>query len=165
MKFLPILLAVAGTGAGIGAGIFLMPAPEEKAAEAIDCVVPEKEPKAETVAEKSEGPQEGREYIKLSNQFVIPVMSSERVQALVVASFSIEVPSGGAEGVYAREPKLRDAFLQVLFDHANIGGFEGRFTDTGRMLILREALRDAARNVLGNDVFDVLITEIARQDA
>jgi hypothetical protein len=92
-------------------------------------------------------------------------MSSERVTGLVVASLSIEINSGGTELVYAREPKLRDVFLQVMFDHANIGGFDGAFTAGERMDILRSALLDAARSVLGKDVSEVLITEIARQDA
>ena len=87
------------------------------------------------------------------------------VEALVVASLSIEVSSGGSQAGYEREPKLRDVFLQVMFDHANIGGFEGAFTAGERMDILRSALLDAARSVLGADVKDVLITEIARQDA
>ena len=93
-------------------------------------------------------------------------MGSKRVEALVVASLSIEVTGGSTQAVYQREPKLRDVFLQVMFDHANIGGFEGAFTSGERMDILRSALfLDAARSVLGTNVKDVLITEIARQDA
>lgn len=165
-KLLPIILALIGTGAGVGAGLLLMPvpAPESEHA-AADCVVPT-DTVAHDVAEPADdGPTEGREYVKLSNQFVIPVVGPERVSALVVASLSIEVPAGSTEGVYAREPKLRDVFLQVLFDHANIGGFEGTFTTGDRMEILRASLLEAARPVLGSDVSDVLITEIARQDA
>ncbi len=165
-KLLPIILALLGTGAGVGAGIFLMPepAPEEMHA-AEDCVVPVDEVKHENPDPETEGPAEGREYVKLNNQFVIPIVGPDRVSALVVASLSVEVVSGTTEVVYAREPKLRDVFLQVLFDHANIGGFEGTFTTGDRMDILRSALLDAAKTVLGSDVSDVLITEIARQDA
>ena len=86
------------------------------------------------------------------------------MQALVVASLSVEVTQGMTETVYAREPKLRDVFLQIMFDHANIGGFNGSFTAGQRMDILRSALLDGARSVLGSEARDVLITEIARQD-
>lgn len=169
-KLLPILLALIGTGAGIGAGIFLMPpAEEEKPEAAVDCIAPEGEVAHATPAAADHGDaaetQGQREYVKLNNQFVVPVMGENRVRALVVASLSVEVTTGTTETVYAREPKLRDVFLQVMFDHANIGGFEGSFTTGDRMNILRNALRDAARSVLGSDVSDVLITEIARQDA
>jgi hypothetical protein len=163
-KLLPIILALIGTGAGVGAGLFLMPAQEEQHA-AVDCVVPTEEVAHETVEEEvKDGPAEGSEYVKLSNQFVIPVLGPDQVNALVVASLSIEVPYGSTEAVYSFEPKLRDVMLQVLFDHANIGGFEGAFTSGERMDILRSSLLDAAHGVLGKQVSDVLITEIARQD-
>lgn len=164
-KLLPLLLAVIGTGAGVGAGLMLMP--EEKAPEdSIACLPPEGAVAHDTApaAEAEEAPVEA-EYVKLNNQFIIPIMGRERVRALVVAALSVEVQPGQSESVYSKEPKLRDVFLQVLFDHANIGGFEGAFTTGDRMKILRGALLEAARGVLGSDVSDVLITEIARQDA
>jgi hypothetical protein len=164
-KLLPIILALIGTGAGVGAGIFLMPKEPEHPVASVDCVVPTEEVAHETPKEeKKDGPAEGAEYVKLSNQFVIPVLGPDQVNALVVASLSIEVPTGSTEAVYSFEPKLRDVMLQVLFDHANIGGFEGAFTSGERMDILRSALLDAAHGVLGDQVNDVLITEIARQD-
>ena len=64
------------------------------------------------------------EYVKLSNQFVVPVVKGKTVVSLVVLSLSLEVPEGQKDAVFRREPKLRDSFLQVLFDHANIGGFD-----------------------------------------
>ena len=96
---------------------------------------------------------------------VVPVLEDGRVVSMVILSLSIEIPPGAAEQVYAREPKLRDVFLQVLFDHANAGGFRGSFTDGANMVILRRALHEAARTVLGESALDVLITEIVRQDS
>lgn len=107
---------------------------------------------------------EGREYAKMNNQFVIPVISNERVASLVVASLSLEVPEGASPQVFDREPKLRDAFLGVLMDHASVGGFDGNFTSTTRLASLRTGLLEATRPIMGNLVSDVLITELARQD-
>lgn len=166
-KLFPLILALAGTGAGVGAGLFMAPSDEDPQAVAADGHADkahEEPPVADSHKDDGHGGS-GNEYVKMNNQFVIPVMSAKRVEALVVASLSIEVSSGGSQAVYEREPKLRDVFLQVMFDHANIGGFEGAFTAGERMDILRSALLDAARSVLGADVKDVLITEIARQDA
>lgn len=165
-KLLPIVLALIGTGAGVGAGLFLMPANGDVPDVADNAVV--KSDGLHTAADSHKSDPhggEGNEYVKLNNQFVIPIMGAKRVEALVVAALSLEVSGGASQTVYAREPKLRDVFLQVMFDHANIGGFEGSFTSSDRMEILRSALLDAARSVLGSDVQDVLITEIARQDA
>ena len=83
---------------------------------------------------------------------------------MVILALSLEVKKGAAEKIYSREPKVRDALLQVLFDHANAGGFEGAFTDGANLVFLRTALLEAAKSTLGDDVTDVLISDIARQD-
>ena len=152
-KFLPILLLLVGAGVGVGAGMALRPTqdpPDEHAADA-------KPPPVEK--------SEDLEYVKLPSQFVVPLMEAGRVGALVVLSLSMEVPMGQTDGVHAREPKLRDEFLRVLFDHANTGGFRGTFTDSANLVVLRRALLEAARKVMGDDVQDVLITDIVRQDS
>jgi hypothetical protein len=169
-KLLPILLAVIGTAAGIGAGLFLAPAPTSpetagaaSTGEGHDGAAHEGgEPAPDAGDEEGEG---GNEYVRMTNQFVVPVVGNNRVESLVVLSLSLEVGPGETEAVFAQEPKLRDVFLRVLFDHANIGGFAGNFTEQHRMDRLRRALWEAARNVMGKIVVDVLITEIARQDS
>jgi hypothetical protein len=66
--------------------------------------------------------------------------------------------------VYGREPKLRDGFLIVLFDHAAAGGFDGDFTAPTKLAALRRALTEQARAILGPIANDVLIQDIVRQD-
>jgi flagellar protein FliL len=150
-KLIPLVLALMGLGAGIGAGIMLRPAP------------PEGEMAAEEAA--PEEPVEPPEYVKLSNQFVIPVLEDGRIDAMVILSINLEVAAGSTEAVFSQEPKLRDGFLQVLFDHANAGGFRGSFTDGANMVNLRTALMEVATEVLGDAVKQVLIVDIGRQDS
>lgn len=154
LKLLPVLFLLIGAGAGVGVGLAFAPAPGP-AQEATDAAAP---------AAGDDGPG-GSEFVDLTDHFVVPVVSDTRVEALVVASLSVEVATGTSDMVYDREPRLRDAFLQTLMDHASVGGFDGRFTATARMDDLRAALRDAARGVIGRTVHDVLIIEIARQDS
>lgn len=167
-KLIPILLALLGTGAGVGAGIFLKPDapahPPEDAA-AVECL-PAADATSHEIAPMpaEEAPAAEREYVKMNNQFIVPVIANDRVRSMVVASLSIEVKLGDAQLVYSREPKLRDAFLRVMMDHANVGGFDGNFTDAHQMALLRRALIEAVRPILGETASDVLITEIARQD-
>ena len=160
-KLLPILLALVGLGIGAGAGIFLRP---------------EAEPVAEAGAEGEnagghdeakdpEEPEVPPEYVKLNNQFVVPVMADGKVVSMVILSLSLEIEPGKSQDIYAREPKLRDKLLQVLFEHANSGGFQGSFTDGANLVILRKALFEAATGVMGEAVKDVLISDIARQDS
>lgn len=156
-KLLPLIFLLIGTGAGVGAGIFLRPPATEPELTAEDG--------AKVEAEKIEVEEPtDREYVKMNNQFVVPVVKRDQVQALVVLSLSVEVPAGQKDAIYAKEPKLRDSFLQVLFDHANIGGFDGAFTNANNLAVLRGALREVAQKDMGDQITDVLIIEIARQD-
>lgn len=115
-------------------------------------------------ADHEEGTAAEHDYVKLNNQFVIPVVEKDRVAALVILSLSLEIPSGGSDAVFAAEPKLRDTFLRVLFDHANSGGFSGSFTEGANLAALRNALLEAGQGVLGERLTAVLIGDIVRQD-
>lgn len=151
-KIVPLVLILIGLAAGFGVGLMLRPDPPEDA-------------EAAQEAEPTPDPALQPDYVKLNNQFVVPIVERGSVVSLVVLSLSLEVAQGSSEQVYAREPKIRDAFLQVLFDHANSGGFQGNFTDSANMVILRTALREVAIEVLGDLVTDVLIADYTRQDA
>ena len=166
---LPLILLILGTGAGVGAAIALKPEPAEEDETAENCLP------GETVAGEAPSASAGTadhgsdagaeaEYAKLSNQFVVPVIHDDTIAAMVVLSLSVEVPPGGKDPVFAAEPKLRDAFLQVLFNHANAGGFSGNFTATSTMRTLREDLRSVAQTVVGDIARDVLVLDIVRQD-
>ena len=165
-KLLPVILAVVGVGGGIGAGLALKPEPAEMAAENpcgdVHHEVAATEP--EHAEDDAHGAEETLEYIKLNNQFLVPVVADERIKSLVVMTLSVEIQAGQGEVIYSREPKLRDAFLQVLFDHANIGGFRGEFTNARNLDVLRNALLEVAQTIAGDSVNGVLITDIARQD-
>ncbi len=148
LKLLPILLPVLGLVLGVAGGTFLRPPPGPAVAAAAPLPAPEP-----------------TEAARLSNQFVVPVVRDDRVAAMVVMALSIEVAAGTTSTVFENEPKLRDALLLVLFDHANAGGFDGPFTELSNLETLRSALREAARAELGDIVVDVLISDLARQDA
>jgi hypothetical protein len=187
-KLIPALLALFGLAAGAGAGLFLRPSDPHETPAAEDSAHEEasghgesadhgkeappkdsaegghggKEADPHAAAEKGDKPT--HDYVKLNNQFVVPVVQNGRVAALVILSISLEVTAGSSEKVYQVEPKLRDGFLQVMFDHANAGGFMGTFTDGSNMILLREALHEVAQSTLGPEVTDVLIVDIVRQD-
>jgi len=160
-KILPILLLLIGVGAGVGAGIVLKPAPAVHS-DVADCAPVEHAALAPVVDDH--GNEIGPEYVKMSNQFVIPVVSDGKMTALVVLSISLEVSAGGKEATFQMEPKLRDAFNQVLFDHANAGGFDGVFTNSHNMILLRDSLYEVAKKISGPVIKGILFGEIVRQD-
>lgn len=162
-KLLPIILLLLGVGGGIGAGVVLKP---EEVVELHPCG-PGEEPTvvaAKAEPEEEEAQEAAFEYLKMNNQFVVPVVTDGKVSALVVLALSLELQVGQKDAIFQREPKLRDIFLQVLFDHANTGGFRGAFTNSNTMDVLRASLRQAARQAVGDVVNDVLVTDIVRQD-
>ena len=158
-KVLPLLLGLVGLGLGAGAGYVFRPTPELGPD-------PVAAPAPDTAQTDAHGPDAEalHEYARLANQFIVPVLVNGKVSALMVLSLSLEVSLGATPEVDAAEPKLRDVFLQILFDHANAGGFDGSYTDAANLVGLRAALREAAKTVLGNTVSDVLITDIMRRD-
>ncbi|WP_342077349.1 flagellar basal body-associated FliL family protein [Yoonia sp. SS1-5] len=160
---LPLILLLLGVGGGVAAGLVLKPAPTETAEEGEDAPGEDK-----ATAEKPPAADEStgdKEYAKLNNQFIVPVIENGAVAAMVVMSLSVEVEAGARTTVFAVEPKLRDGFLQVMFDHANIGGFSGNFTSGTNMRALRSELQRVARTIAGPQVTDVLIVDILRQDS
>ncbi len=164
---LPLILLLIGTGAGAGAGFLLKPEPVEEAAldPSIHCDPQEPTMTVEVVAkEDGEGGTATKAYAKLNNQFVVPIVSEERMEAIMAMSLSVEVLEGDETIIFSAEPKLRDAFLQVMFDHANTGGFSGNFTTGSNMRNLRQQLNRAAQSIVGPVAIDVLILDIVRQD-
>lgn len=163
---IPIILLFVGIGGGVGAGFALRPPLTDKIEVSTEDssntsrVVEETENDLNTI----EPPVEGVEYAKLNDQFIVPLIEDGEVKSLVVLTLSVEVETGGLENIYAVEPKLRDGFLQVMFDHANIGGFSGNYTESAAMRTLRLELLRSARQITGPIVTDVLILDILRQD-
>ena len=168
-KLLPVILALVGLAIGTGAGVFLAPSPEP--VEKTESSCPDGEhcedkPKDLPAPEKKSAeynPDQEWDYVKLPKQFVVPVIKKDRVRALVVLSLSLEVEVGQSDAVLAKVPKLRDGFLQVLFDHANSGGFDGAFTTGRSMSDLRGELFEVAQFMAGETVAAVLIDEIVKQ--
>lgn len=170
---LPLALGLLGAAGGAGAALYFAPeeAPDEVAtpeslAEDASAPCGPGLSSASLEAPPEAPPTEGTtEFARMSNQFIVPVMQGGKVDALIVMSLTIEVSAGGSEAVHEREPRLRTSFLQAMFNHANSGGFEGNFTTSRNLEVLRETLLQRAREVIGPPVRDVLITEMVRQDS
>ena len=161
-KILALILILLGVATGVAAGLVakvFSAAVDQKIAIELEPSRSDHRMESQTV-----GSSKKQVYVKLNNQFIIPLLEETSVNGLVAMSVSLELDYGYKEMVYSLEPKLRDAFLQILFDHANIGGFDGQFTDSINLDILRNNMFDAAKIILGDKVTDVFITDIARQD-
>ena len=181
---LPLVLLLLGVGGGVGAGLMLAGGDPAPTADEIGSADAEGHGEEEEHADYGHGDDghgeeaasanparvepagAGTEYVRLANQFVVPIVRNGAVRSLVVMGLTVEVDTGQSGAVFDREPRLRDSFLRVMFAHANAGGFDGAFTEAAAMEPFREALREAAQGIVGSaSVHDVLITDITRQDA
>jgi len=166
-KLLPVLLLLLGLGAGGGVGWFLQPHAEAAMPDADHAAAappPTAQSDATSASHYAPAP-ENTETVRLPNQFVVPLITEGRVRALVVIGLTLEFEAGHAFSMPDHEPRLRAVFLQLLFDHANLGGFDGVFTSGEALLSLRRTLREAARAELGPALNDILITELVRQES
>ncbi|MDD7970159.1 flagellar basal body-associated protein FliL [Roseinatronobacter alkalisoli] len=149
-KLIPILLIVFGLAGGVGAGLWLRPVPEPSAT-------------AQQAVPLPESRRENTVLHDMSNQFMVPLLEGDRIVWVIVISLTLEVDGAHMDAVIRNEPRLRDRFLQAMFDHANSGGFDGMFTSNNNMNLLRQALLETGQNLLGRDaVAGVLITDILR---
>ncbi|MGY6706410.1 flagellar basal body-associated FliL family protein [Roseinatronobacter sp.] len=152
-KLIPILLILLGVAGGVGAGLWLRPAPEPSEVTAED--VPLVDPSQLDVT-----------LFEMKNQFMVPLLEGDRIVSVIVMSLTLEIAGAEENAVLRNEPRLRDRFLQVMFDHANTGGFDGMFTSNNNMTLLRQALLETGQSLLGRDVVTgVLITDILRSGA
>lgn len=162
-KLLPVLLTVVGVAGGLGAGYFLRPAPEPVEVSETDKQAPSDVVETEMphIAAEATG---DLDYLELEDQFVIPVVEDGRMTSLVLITLALETKPEAQEMIVSNMPRLRGALLQVMFDYANIGGFDGPFTNSSRLDRLRRNFFEVTQSVFGDDVTDVLILEITRQD-
>jgi hypothetical protein len=151
-RLLPVLLALIGLAAGIGAGILLRPVPEPPAAGSAQAEAPPPPAPLETTV------------LRMPNPFLVPLIGDGRVQAMVVVGIALELRPGHTIDLQRDEPRLRALFLQQLFDYANLGGFDGVFTNGEQLLGLRRSLTEAARGVFGPMVHEVLLVDLLRQE-
>jgi len=103
-------------------------------------------------------------FMKFSRQFIVPVIRTNNVNALVVIDINIELLANATEKAYTREPKIRDALLSALLRLSNEGAFGDQLLNQQNIEHIREQLLTAAQSILGDSATDILILSIARQD-
>lgn len=178
-KLIPVLAIVIAVIGGLFGGEMLRPQPEGAAAEGgghAESADAETSAKAAEADHGKAAPAAGKAgdhgaetatatYFRFPSQFFVPVMHGDRLDGMMVLTLTVEMAADQEEAVFKQEFRLRDAFLRTLLIHANTGGFDGNYTIEPRMRRLRESLLKTADEVTGGLVSDVLIEDIARQDA
>ncbi|PQA87416.1 flagellar basal body-associated FliL family protein [Hyphococcus luteus] len=103
-------------------------------------------------------------YMKFSRQFVVPVVHNGRPKSMVILDINIEVDSSESEGVYALEPRLRDAFLARLMALSGEGMLPQMLEDMDKLEYTKMALLEESRKIMGDAALDVLILDLGIQN-
>lgn len=160
---MPLIALVLGLASGGTAALVLAPSGDTTEHPADGEATPAVASEAD--AENTEEPTPGNlEIVKLPSQFVIPVILDNRVRAMVILTVALEVETGAGDAVRAMEPKLRDEYLTELFGLAALGGFKDELISRQTIELVKRALTERSRQVLGTRNVNVLITDMARQD-
>ena len=168
-KIIALAIVLIGVGGGLALGIVLRPGDAASGPDEVAAGDYGGGRSAEAEAEPDSAGDDGevgsdRDYVKTGRQFIIPVVDEGETRALMLFDLALDVPIAMTERTYAAEPRLRDAFLRVLFEMSYTGAFSRTYTDERIVEELRGKLRAAARRLLGNSVADVLILDIVRQE-
>jgi len=177
-KILPLLLVLIGIAAGAAGGVFLKPdaSPQKADGEQMSegeadileqSEAPAIENKDEQSAEndgKGVPSVEGRAYVKIGKQTIVPVVEGGETRALMLFELAVDVPLELQDIAHELEPRLRDGFLRELMKMSHTGAFMSTFTDDQVIEELRSNLVHSARRILGKEAQDVLILDIMRQE-
>lgn len=151
---LPLALALGAGGGYVAKTKLAASAADPKAAHD---AAPAKKAKPDKHGEKTAAPV----YMKFGRQFVTPLSATRN--SLMILDIQIELAPAAGDAAYGLEPRLRDAFLQVLLDAASREVLAGVIEDPVLLEDLRAALLERAKAEIGPDALSVLILDIAVQ--
>lgn len=103
-------------------------------------------------------------YLDFQRNFIIPVVGENRVDALILLTFSIEMDASKIEEARTREPRIRDAFMKTLLTLSHEGVLSQDITDPDVYTIIQERLLATAKSIVDEDVESILLVDFARQD-
>lgn len=167
MPILPILLIVVGAVAGAVAAEYLAADPDAEKALAM---AQEGGDRAEGMAKTGDAIENGdasmdaeekpqRSVVPLSRRIIVPVVTAQRTEALVLLDVAVEVPAEIAPEVHNAIPKLRDSFLTAMLSLAAGGAFDKGLADPLLLENVRRILTDRVRAILPEPSAEVLVLE------
>lgn len=164
MRMIPLVLVLGAPVAGVALGLMLAPS-GGGGGQAADppADTPPLSDGGANAPRGAQPPDDARDYVRIGRQIIIPIIKQGETSDLMMFDLALDIPAAEADRARLHEPKIRDAFLEVLLRLANTGAFDKTYTDRRVLEEVREELRAAARHHLGSSVRDVLILDVIRQ--
>jgi flagellar protein FliL len=106
----------------------------------------------------------GKSYFKFSREFVVPLMSGDRVSELVILNISLETDASLSQTLFSQEPKLRDNIMTTLIGLSNDGVTFESMTAVDNYETLRSTILMNLDSVIADGIDNVLILDLAKQE-
>lgn len=103
-------------------------------------------------------------YYKFSREFVVPIMRNGQVKSLVILHISLEADSATTEKLFSEEPKLRDNIMTTLIGLSNDGRTLERPTEVSNYETIRAMVLMNLKDAISDNIRNVLIVDVAKQD-
>jgi flagellar basal body-associated protein FliL len=103
-------------------------------------------------------------YFKFSREFVVPIMTGDRVSELVILNISLETDASVSQTLFSQEPKLRDNIMTTLIALSNDGVTFESMTAVDNYETLRSTILMNLDAVVADGIDNVLILDLAKQE-
>ncbi len=125
-----------------------------------------KDGKAHGSAEAGHGASDakGKSYFKFTREFIVPIMSGNRVSELVILNISLESDASLSQMLFSQEPKLRDNIMTTLIALSNDGVTFESMTAVDNYETLRSTILMNLDAVVADGIDNVLILDLAKQE-
>ncbi|MEM6410077.1 MAG: hypothetical protein AAF683_00920 [Pseudomonadota bacterium] len=103
------------------------------------------------------------EYFSFSREFVVPLMNNGAVESLVLLNLNLEVTPNTSSELFSIEPKLRDNVMSTLITLSNDGITLAEPTRVDSYETIRSLVLANLKDSVSEDIQNVLIVDIAKQ--
>lgn len=103
-------------------------------------------------------------YYKFSREFVVPIIDNERVKSLVILNLNLQVDSAASQDLFSQEPVLRDNIMTTLIGLSGDDTIFNSLNNVEHYETIRSMILSNLQDSVSEDIQNVLILDMARQD-
>jgi flagellar basal body-associated protein FliL len=104
-------------------------------------------------------------YSKFDKPMIVPIFKNDKAVGMLIAEIWLELePETDTVPITSKEPRLRDALMQVFYLYASEGRLSASLLEPKTQAELRRDLTHIAKQLIGDSLHAVLINDMQRQD-
>lgn len=103
-------------------------------------------------------------YYRFSREFVVPIIDDDRVRSLVILNLNLQVSASASQNLFSKEPALRDNIMTTLIALSGDDTVFNSLNNIDHYETIRSMILANLQDSFSNDIENVLILDMARQD-